>query len=80
VRNFSPRTIEGRTVYLDYFIKWCEDWAIVRPGEATKPIIDRYRRWRKSAAVSPARTSRCQDATFLSVLERAILTCCYFEY
>ncbi len=45
VRNFSPRTIEGRTVYLNYFIKWCEDRAIVRPGDVTKPIIDRYQRW-----------------------------------
>ncbi len=32
VRNYSPRTIEGRTVYLNYFIKWCEDRAIVRPA------------------------------------------------
>jgi integrase/recombinase XerD len=45
VRNYSPRTIEGRTVYLNYFIKWCEDRAIVRPGDVTKPIIDRYQRW-----------------------------------
>ena len=45
VRNYSPRTVEGRTVYLNYFIKWCEDRAIVRPGDVTKPIIDRYQRW-----------------------------------
>ncbi|MGH7213176.1 MAG: site-specific tyrosine recombinase XerC [Tepidisphaeraceae bacterium] len=45
VRNYSPRTVEARTVYLNYFIRWCEDRAVVRPGDVTKPVIDRYQRW-----------------------------------
>jgi integrase/recombinase XerD len=45
VRNFSPRTIEARIVYLNAFIRWCEDRAIVRPSDVTKPVIDRYQRW-----------------------------------
>jgi len=45
VHNYSPRTIEARTGYLNHFIKWCEDRAIVRPGDVTKPIVDRYQRW-----------------------------------
>jgi integrase/recombinase XerD len=45
VRNYSPRTVESRTGYLNRFIKWCDERAIVRPSDVTKPIVDRYQRW-----------------------------------
>jgi integrase/recombinase XerD len=44
VTNFSPRTIDVRTFYLNHFIKWCEERALVRPSDVTKPVIDRYQR------------------------------------
>jgi integrase/recombinase XerD len=45
VTNFSPDTIFMRRVYLNYFIKWCQERSILRPNEVTKPIVDRYQRW-----------------------------------
>lgn len=44
-RNYSKATVRSRTTYLNYFIIWCEERAIARPSEVTKPIIDRYLRW-----------------------------------
>lgn len=44
-RNYSKATIKTRKVYINYFIEWCEERALTRPSEITKPIIDRYQRW-----------------------------------
>jgi len=43
--NYSPRTIDNRQVYLDYFIAWCIERGLTQPAEITKPIIERYQRW-----------------------------------
>jgi integrase/recombinase XerD len=45
VLNFAPDTIYVRRVYLNFFVKWCHERSVVRPGEVTKPIVDRYQRW-----------------------------------
>ncbi len=45
VRNYSERTIGNRRLYLGYFIDWCADRSLVRPGEITKPILERYQRY-----------------------------------
>lgn len=45
VKNYSPLTVHMRRIYLNYFIRWCEDRSIVRPSDVTKPVIDRYQRW-----------------------------------
>ncbi len=44
VRNYSPRTVSGREVYLASFIHWCEQRSLMRPQEVTKPILERYQR------------------------------------
>jgi integrase/recombinase XerD len=44
-KNYSEKTIEGREVYLRYFIKWCDERGLSRPNEITKPIIERYQRY-----------------------------------
>jgi len=44
VKNYSERTVENRESYLGFFIVWCEERALTRPQEVTKPIIDRYQR------------------------------------
>jgi integrase/recombinase XerD len=43
-KNYSPKTIENREVYLRYFIQWCDDRGLGQPQEITKPIIERYQR------------------------------------
>jgi integrase/recombinase XerD len=44
VKNYAPRSIETRRMYLGYFVNWCADRGLMRPGEITKPIIERYQR------------------------------------
>jgi integrase/recombinase XerD len=44
VKNYSPRTVENRDVYLRFFIEWCEARGIVRPRDVTKPMLERYQR------------------------------------
>lgn len=45
VRNYSKTTIHGRRVYLSFFLNWAYDRGLYRPGEITKPILERYQRW-----------------------------------
>jgi integrase/recombinase XerD len=45
VKNYSPRTVENREVYLGFFLVWCEERGVSRPSEVTKPILERYARW-----------------------------------
>lgn len=44
-KNYSEKTIEGREVYLRYFIAWCDERGLARPNEITKPVIERYQRY-----------------------------------
>lgn len=43
-KNYSVATIEGRDLYLRYFLLWCEERGLNRPQDITKPIIERYQR------------------------------------
>jgi integrase/recombinase XerD len=45
VKNFSDETIAHRDYYGKYFIRWCEERGVVRPGEVNKPILERYQRF-----------------------------------
>lgn len=45
VTNYSERTIENRESYLGFFVEWCEERGITRPGEVTMAIVERYQRW-----------------------------------
>lgn len=44
VKNYSPRTVENRAVYLTFLVAWCEARAIVRPADVTRPLLERYQR------------------------------------
>lgn len=44
VRNYSPRTIRGRATHFRIFVTWCEERALLRPAEVTRPILERYQR------------------------------------
>lgn len=44
VRNYSADTISQRDKYLRWFAEWCLERGITRPGEVTKPVIERYQR------------------------------------
>jgi integrase/recombinase XerD len=43
-RNFSERTIENREAYLGSFFAWAAERGVTRPGEVTRPILERYQR------------------------------------
>lgn len=44
VHNYSPATVEGRDGYLATFLAWCKERGLVRPGEITRAILQRYQR------------------------------------
>jgi len=44
-KNYSPRTIENREVYLEFLISWLEARGVHRPQEVTKPMLERYQRY-----------------------------------
>ena len=47
VKNYSPTTRYHRERYLDRFIGWCELRSLARPTEITRPVLERYQRWRR---------------------------------
>jgi integrase/recombinase XerD len=49
VRGLSERTVETSRSHVEQFILWCEERAISRPGEVTRPILERYQRQLLSA-------------------------------
>ena len=44
-RNYSPNTIHTRTLYLRFFIQWCDDRSLTRPHQLTRPILERYQKY-----------------------------------
>jgi integrase/recombinase XerD len=44
VRGYSPRTIDNHFVALGYLVAWLGERGVSRPGEVTKPMLDRYQR------------------------------------
>lgn len=44
LKNYSPRTIANRRIFLGVFIGWAEERGLMRPGDITKPILESYQR------------------------------------
>ncbi len=44
LQNYSPVTVKGREESLYWFIEWCGQRHLHRPGQITKPIVERYQR------------------------------------
>ena len=44
VRNYAADTIRQRCKYLRWFASWASERGITRPGEVTKPVLERYQR------------------------------------
>lgn len=56
VKNFSPRTVETRERALTGFFAWAGERGLERPGEVTKPVLERYQRhlfYRRKANGAP---------------------------
>ena len=45
IRNYSAKSAESRELYINYFIKWCEERGLTQPCEITKQIMERYQRY-----------------------------------
>jgi len=45
IQNYSKETVAGRRVRLRQFAEWCDERSITMPGEVTKPILERYKRY-----------------------------------
>jgi len=44
VRHYSPRTVRLREFHLGHFLEWCEPRGLARPGDVTRPLLERYQR------------------------------------
>lgn len=44
VKNFSDDTISQRIKYIRWFAQWCRERDLLRPGDVTKAILQRYQR------------------------------------
>jgi len=51
VRHYSGSTVASRARDFRLFAAWCEDRALLRPADVTRPVLERYQRhlfyWRK---------------------------------
>jgi len=45
VKNYSGVTVDRRLDLLNCFLRWADDRGLTKPGEVTKPILERYQRW-----------------------------------
>ncbi|MFP1133322.1 site-specific tyrosine recombinase XerC [Asticcacaulis sp. W401b] len=43
-RNYAAGTIESRRLALYTFVEWCHERSLTRPGEVSKPVLERYQR------------------------------------
>ena len=44
MRAYSPRTVQNTGNSLRLFIDWCAERSLGRPGDITRPILERYQR------------------------------------
>lgn len=44
-KNYSPRTVEQSVCYLCLFFDWCEARELQRPGDITRPVLERHLRY-----------------------------------
>jgi integrase/recombinase XerD len=44
-RQYSERTVEEREEHLAHLAAWLEQRGITRPGDVTRPVLQRYQRW-----------------------------------
>jgi site-specific recombinase XerD len=65
VRGYSEKTIENRRYNLTYLVLWLAERGVSRPGEVTKPMLDRYQR-----AVFHHRKPDGQPLSFRSQVQR----------
>jgi integrase/recombinase XerD len=65
VRGYSEKTIENRRYNLTYLVLWLGERGVSRPGEVTKPMLDRYQR-----AVFHHRKPDGQPLSFRSQVQR----------
>jgi integrase/recombinase XerD len=45
VKQYTDRTVGYRESSLGYFITWCHERSLTRPGDITRPILQRYQRY-----------------------------------
>lgn len=43
-RNYSPATVDTRARDFRLFVAWCEERALTRPHDVTRPLLERYQR------------------------------------
>ena len=75
VHNYSEQTIEVREKFIGYFINWCDNRSITKPGEVTKPILERYQRH-----LYLHRKKNGKPLTFQSQLARLVPIRAYFKW
>jgi integrase/recombinase XerD len=75
VRNYSEATVANRAHYVGAFALWCAERAITRPGEVTKPLLERYQRW-----LFQYRQKNGKPLTFPSQLQHLVPVRAFFKW
>lgn len=75
ITNYSERTVEGRELYLNYFIAWCDERSLKRPQDITRPILERYQRY-----LYHHRKANGEPLSFRSQYTRLIPVRAYFKW
>ena len=67
VHNYAQPTVQNRTMYLGYFVAWCQERGLRQPREITKPILERYQRslYHQRKADGSALSFRSQHARLI---------------
>ena len=47
VRGYSEHTVKNRLVHIGFFIQWAYEHGLREPHEITRPVLERYQRWRR---------------------------------
>ena len=75
IRNYSEKSAESRELYINYFIKWCEERGLTQPCEITTQIIERYQRY-----LYHYRKENGEPLSFQSQYSRLGALRAYFKY
>jgi integrase/recombinase XerD len=73
--GYSPRTVENRQRMLAHLVTWLDERGVTRPGEVTRPMLERYQRW-----LFHYRKANGDPLTFRSQSQRLLPVRAFFKW
>jgi integrase/recombinase XerD len=44
-KNYSEYTVKSRRVFIERFVRWCDERGVTEPLEVTRPVLEHYQRY-----------------------------------